>query len=193
MKIIISALIIVIGCFLVKEYYIKNSFCKTEDGEYEIFGNTPINITKRIKSGDCECISETLIIEKKPNSFVKAQLDQIKKQLPYWVMKNYKNISIIEKENFVKELNQLSEKDFADKFKYRYTFFPFVGSVSVYTFEMNGIVVYCPNYAYIYDLYDGKYANKNDGNEPFGKKPVFPILESEDWAKKQFGEKGVVN
>lgn len=173
MKIIIGALIIVIGCFLVKEYYIKNSFCKTEDGEYEIFGNTPINITKRIKSGDCECISKTLIIEKKPNSFVKAQLDQIKKQLPYWVMKNYKNISIIEKENFVKELNQLSEKDFADKFKYRYTFFPFVGSVPVYTFEMNGIVVYYPNYAYIYDLYDGKYANKNDGNEPFGKNPFF--------------------
>lgn len=189
----IGLLISFIGYFSINEFYIKNSYCKTENGQYEVYGNTPVNITKRIKDGDCECISESLIVEKKTKQFTQNQLDEIKKQLPDWIIKNYNNVSVEKKEKFIKDLNELSIEGFHDKLKYRYTFFPFIGSVPVYTFQINDILVYCPNYAYVYDLYDGKYSNKNDGKEPFGKKPDYPIIESQSWAKKQFGEKGIVN
>lgn len=61
----------------------------------------------------------------------------------------------------------------------------------MYTIKIKNITAYCPNYSYTYDLYDGKYAPKSDGNEPFGKKPNYPIIESESWAKAQFGDKGI--
>lgn len=80
-KIVVSAVIIVLAYFLVDEYYIKNRWCLAEDWRagsgYEIWPkNTsfPYNITKQIEKGECECISESLIKEVKPNPLTKIQL-----------------------------------------------------------------------------------------------------------------------
>lgn len=67
-KIIISVIIIILGYFLIDKYYIKNIWCKSENGWYEVWGRTPIDMTVPINNGECECISESLIIEKKTQS-----------------------------------------------------------------------------------------------------------------------------
>ena len=61
-KILIVLLILTVVFFLFNEFYLKNSSCKTEDGSYEIWGSTPIDITEKINKRECECISESLII-----------------------------------------------------------------------------------------------------------------------------------
>lgn len=194
-KLIIIGLILCIIIFLINKFYIKNYSCKSENGSYEVYAawgsSTPINITGRINDCDCECIDEFLIVEKKPIQFSDEQLSEIKKQLPNWAIKNCKNFSINDKKKLENEYKKISNEDFFKLFKYKYTFFLFVGNVPVYTINIKNSLAYCPNYSYVYDLYDGKYAPKSDGREPFGKKLNYPIIESELWIKTKFGKKGI--
>jgi hypothetical protein len=182
-KIVIVVLIFTLGCYLTNKYYIKNIWCKTKDNRYEVWSSTPNDITENIRKGECECISESLIIEKKPNPLSNIQLYEIKKELPNWSIKNIKEFTIQDKQVLISELSNLSDKEFSEKLIYKYTFLEkFTGCfVPVYIYKINSTVVYCPNYTKAYELYDGKYAPKHENVEPFGKKPNYPIIESKSW------------
>ena len=79
-KAIVLVIIIILGYFLLNEYYLKNMPCRTEDGTYEIWGNTPVQINDKINNAECECISETLIKEKSPLVLNDNQIKIIKKE-----------------------------------------------------------------------------------------------------------------
>ncbi len=194
-KIIVTVVVIILGYFLIDSYYIKNMHCKSENGWYQVHASwgssTPIDITERVKNGECECINEFLFVEKKPIQFTEQQLSEIKKNLPNWALENCKNFSLKDKINLENELNKTSSQNFKESLKYRYTFYLFVGNVPVYTIKIKNITAYCPNYSYVYNLYDGKYAPKNHEKDPFGKKPNYPIIECEVWAKTKFGDRGI--
>lgn len=192
-KIILCFLTLTIAYFLINKYYIKNSWCKMEDGRYEVWGSTPIDITKNIKNGQCECISESLIIENNPNIFSKNQLFRIKNELPNWAMKNIKNFSQKDKIILALELNKLSEDEFSKKLIYKYSFIAnLVGCpVPVYTYNIKSNNAYCPNYKCVNDAYDNPSLSA-DGFKLFPKKekPYYSNIESESWAKN-FGNEGI--
>ena len=56
---------------------------------------------------------------------------------------------------------------------------------------MNDILVYCPTML-IYMIIWGNMLIKMMAKN-LGIKTDFPIIDSESWAKKQFGKKGIVN
>ena len=179
-KALIIVVILIFGAYLINEFYIKNIWCMTEDNRYEVWSSTPNDITENIKKGECECISESLIVEKKPNPLSKTQLFEIKKELPNWAIKNIKDFTIQDKQVLISELSNLTDEEFSKKLKYKYSFLEKFTScfVPVYIFKIKSNVAYCPNYSRAYDLYDGKHAPKHDNIEPFGKKPNYPIIES---------------
>ncbi len=194
-KLVIIGFIFLISIILLNRYYLKNLPCKTDDGGYEVYAlwgsSSPINLTNRINSDDCECINEFLIVEKKPIQFTEQQLLDIKRQLPNWAAKNLKNFSKKDKQDLENEIKKISNENFIKSFQYKYTFSLFVGQVPVYRLKIRNVTAYCLNYSYVYDLYDGKYSPKIESKEPFGKKPNYPIIESETWVKTKFGDKGV--
>ena len=192
-KILIILLILTVVFFLFNEYYLKNSSCKTEDGSYEIWGSTPIDITEKINKGECECISESLIIENDPNVFSKVQIFEIKKELPNWAIKNVQGFSEKDKTNLVFELNKLSNEEFSKSLKYKYSFLADVVGclVPVYTFKVKSSNAYFPNYKCVNEAYDSA-SSESDGFKllPISEKPNYPIIESETWAGN-FGNKGI--
>jgi hypothetical protein len=196
-KILIAAgiiLVLITGYIIFKKYIMENIWCKTEDGRYEIWAFTPIDVTDRIEKEGCKCLSGSLLWNPDPLLFDYRQLQEIRKELPGWAVKNVKDFSEEDKKDLAQELNRMSDAELLKKLKYRYSFFAKLvdTEVPVYTIKIKSVQAYCLNYFLVYEVYDGKYSIDNDP-EPFGKKPNYPIIENEDWARNEFGEAGVVS
>lgn len=193
-KIIISVIIIIAGYFLINKYYIKNMWCVSENGKYEIWGKTPIDITEKIKKEECECISDILIIETKPAFFNKSQLEEIKKELPVWASSNIEGFSEKDKSALSLKLKELTDQEFSQKLEYRYSFIEdtfLTCFVPVYVFTIGSKKAYIPNYKCVYDDY--KRLNRSIEGIRFlanRKAPIYPLIESEDWARN-FGKKAI--
>jgi hypothetical protein len=193
-KIVISVVIIILGYFLINKYYVKNIWCKSEGGKYEVWGITPVDITEKINNEECECISETLIIEAKPNPLNTIQLEKIKKELPNWAVNNIKGFSEKDKANLSLKLRQFTDKEFLQKLDYKYTFIDgtyLTCFVPVYVFIVGSDKAYLPNYQCVYDDYK-RLMKDSEGIKLFSKRkpPNYPIIESVSWAKN-FGDKGI--
>ncbi|MEO8255704.1 MAG: hypothetical protein ABI554_15105 [Flavobacterium sp.] len=193
-KIIISVVIITLVYFLINKYYIENMWCKSENGHYEIWGKTPVDITEKIKKQECECISDGLIIESKPALFNKTQLEEIKKQLPVWVFNNIKGFSEKDKAELSLQLKGFTDQEFLQKLEYQYSFIEdtyLTCFVPVYIFKIGSKKAYIPNYKCVYDDY--KRLEEDPERVKFlskQKAPNYPIIESESWARN-LGEKGI--
>ncbi|WP_456311768.1 hypothetical protein [Pseudomonas shirazensis] len=193
-KIIISVVIITSGYFLINKYYIKNMWCKSESGKYEIWGKTPVDITEKIQKDECECISDGLVIEAKPALFDETQLKEIKKQLPVWASNNIKDFSEKDKSELSLQLKGFTDQEFSHKLEYKYSFIDYTYLtcfVPVYIFTIGSKKAYIPNYKCVYDDY--KRLNKDVEEIKLlskQKAPNYPIIESESWASN-FGEKGI--
>lgn len=191
-KIIIVIGILFVGYFLINEYYIKNSWCKTEGGRYEIWANHPIDITEKIKNKECVCISESLIIETKPKPLTTIQLEIIKKELPNWAINNIKGFSEKDEIDLFNKLKKLRNNEFLEKLKYKYTFIDdsyLTCFIPIYVFEIGSKKAYIPNYQSVYDDY--LRLSKDPEGVKFlskSKAPNYPIIESESWVKN-FGDK----
>ena len=193
-KIIILVIIIILGYFLIDKYYIKNIWCKSENGWYEVWGRTPIDMTVPINNGECECISESLIIEKKTNHFNKLQLEKIRKELPNWAVNNIKGFSEKDKKELFLKLRQFTDEEFLQKLEYKYTFIEDTYQtcfVPVFIFSIGSEKAYCPNYQCVYDDYK-RLSKDSEGIKFLSKRkpPNYPIIESESWARN-FGDKGI--
>lgn len=200
-KIIVSLVILFLGCFLIDKYYIKNMWCLAEDWRagsgYEIGqhnSSLPYDITEQIKKGECECISDNLIIEDNPTPLNKIQLQKIKKELPNWAINNIKDFSEQDKLDLSVEIRELTDNEFLEKLEYKFTFIDgthLTCFVPVYVFKVASKKAYCPNYQCVYDDY------KRLSSDPEGikflsnrKPPNYPIIESESWAIN-FGKEGI--
>lgn len=193
-KIIISVVVIFLGYFLINKYYIKNIWCKSEKGKYEIWGKTPVDISEKIKKEECECISDGLIIEAKPALFNKTQLEEIKKQIPVWASHNIEGFSEKDKSALSLKLKNLTDQEFLKKLEYRYSFLEdkyLTCFIPVYIFTIGSKKAYIPNYKCVYDDY--KRLSKTVEGAKFllnQKAPNYPIIESESWARN-LGEKAI--
>lgn len=192
--IIISVIIVVLGYLLIDKYYIKNMWCKSESGAYEVWGNTPVDITEKINKGECKCISESLIIEERPNHFNEIQLKQIRNELPNWAVNNIKGFSEKDKNSLSVKLKQFTDKEFLQKLEYKYTFVDdtyLTCFVPVFVFSIGSEKAYCPNYQCVYDDYK-RLIKDSEGIKILSKRkpPNYPIIESESWARN-FGDKGI--
>ncbi|MET3027818.1 hypothetical protein ABXT06_14160 [Flavobacterium sp. UW10123] len=189
-KAIVLVIIIILGYFLLNEYYLKNMPCRTEDGTYEIWGNTPVQINDKINNAECECISETLIKEKSPLVLNDNQIEIIKKELPKWAVKNVKDFTENERVNLSGQFEKLTNKEFLEKLEYEYTFIDssyLTCFVPVYTFTFESTKAYIPNYQCVYENY--KKAKKNNNSLKI-KTPDYPIIESKSWAAN-LGDKAI--
>jgi len=189
-KAIVLIIIIIFGYFLLNEYYLKNMSCRTENGTYEIWGNTPVQINDKIKNEDCECISETLIKEKLPLALTNNQIESIKKELPEWAVKNVKGFTENERVNLSDQFKKLTNEEFLEKLEYEYTFVDssyLTCFVPVYTFTFGSTKAYIPNYQCVYDNY--KKAKKNNNSLKI-KTPNYPVIESKSWAAN-LGDKAI--
>jgi hypothetical protein len=125
-KILIAAgiiLALITGYIILKKYIIENIWCKTENG-YEItgFGGMPINIDDRIKEG-CKCLNSSMLWNPDPKPFDYKQLQEIRKELPGWAVKNVKDFSEEDKKDLAQELNRMSDAELLEKLKYRFSYF----------------------------------------------------------------------
>ncbi|MBL0737200.1 hypothetical protein JI750_09910 [Flavobacterium sp. GN10] len=189
-KAIVLVIIIILGYFLLNEYYLKNMPCRTESGTYEIWGNTPVQINDKINNAECECISETLIKEKSPHVLNDNQIEIIKKELPKWAVKNVKDFTEKERVNLSDQFEKLTNKEFLEKLEYEYTFVDssyLTCFVPVYTFTFESTKAYIPNYQCVYENY--KKAKKNNNSLKI-KIPDYPIIESKSWAAN-LGDKAI--
>ena len=106
-----NILLILLLITLLNSCYMKNMWCKTEDGRYEIWGTTPYDITERIEKEGCECLSESLLWNPKPKAFDPQQLQEIRQELPNWAMKNIPNFTTKDKQDLQRELTVMSDTD----------------------------------------------------------------------------------
>lgn len=184
---------ILMSYLLIYNYIIKNINCRGETYKYEMWDTMPINFTKRIESGECECISSDLYINSKIKKFSKQQLLEIRKKLPDWLDKNTKNLSLNDKID-LKELISKSDKDLLEDIKYKYSFIDAKTSAEVYVskIKVNSIKIYLIDYKNVYYQYFKPSNETNSFKLNLEKeRPNFSIIQSEAWIKTQFGEKGI--
>lgn len=189
-----NILLILLLITLLNSCYMKNMWCKTEDGRYEIWGTTPYDITERIEKEGCECLSESLLWNPKPKAFDPQQLQEIRQELPNWAMKNIPNFTTKDKQDLQRELTVMSDTDLLKKLKYRYSFLRYsrYQEIYVYTLKIKGKNAYCINYKEVYDHYENKEAYPPNDEFYEKLKKYYPIIENEDWARNEFRNKGVV-
>ncbi|WP_162087103.1 hypothetical protein [Chryseobacterium aquaeductus] len=169
----------------------KNCDCKTENG-YEIigFGGKPIEVTHKIEKEGYKCISESVLWNPNPKKMTNEQLESLRNEIPEWASKNIQNFSDADKVLLISQLKNVSNKDFSEQLKYKFSYFgkPASQEIPIYEFQLNETSVFCPNYSDEYEMY-GKKDKFGFEFYPESEKPNYPNILTKDDVANESGYK----